>query len=50
MESSTLCKDAKQKKIPKVFKSSHSNFTKATSAREQLEMKNNGENQPMTPR
>jgi hypothetical protein len=49
MEISTLYKDAKQE-YQMCSKSSHSNLTKATSAREKLERKNNGGNQQMTPR
>jgi hypothetical protein len=43
MESSTLCKDAKQE-----HKGKCSNPTKATNAMEELESKNKGVGQPMT--
>jgi hypothetical protein len=45
MESSTLCKNAKQE-----HKRKCSNPTKATNAMEELERKNKGGGQPMTPR
>jgi hypothetical protein len=50
MESSTLCKDAKQEHKGKCSNPSLSRLTKATNAMEELERKNNGEGQPMTPR
>jgi len=50
MESSTLCKDAKQEHQEKCSNPSISNPTKATNARMELERKNNGGGQPMTPR
>jgi hypothetical protein len=50
MESSTLCKDAKQEYKGKCSNTSLSNPTKATNAMEELERKNKGEGQPMTPR
>jgi hypothetical protein len=50
MESSTLCKDAKQEHKGKCANPSLSNPTKATNAMEELERKNKGGGQPMTPR
>jgi hypothetical protein len=50
MESSTLCKDAKQEHKRNCSKPSLSNPTEATNAMEELERKNNGGGQPMTPR
>jgi hypothetical protein len=50
MESSTLCKDAKQEHRRKCLNPSLSNPTKETNAMEELERKNKGEGQPMTPR
>jgi hypothetical protein len=50
MESSTLSKDAKQEHKGKFSNPSLSNPTKATNAMEELERKNNGGVQPMTPR
>jgi hypothetical protein len=50
MESSTLCKDAKEEYKGKCSNPSLSNSTKATNAMEELERKNNGGGQPMTPR
>jgi hypothetical protein len=50
MESSTLCKDAKQEHKGKCSNPSLSNPTKATNAMEELERKSNGGGQPMTPR
>jgi hypothetical protein len=49
MESSTLCKDAKQEHKEKSSNPSPSNPTKATNAMEELERKNKGRGQPMTP-
>jgi hypothetical protein len=49
MESLILCKDVKQK-YQICLNSSHSNPTKTTSGREELEMKNKGGNQQMTTR
>jgi hypothetical protein len=49
MESSTLCKDAKQEHKGKCSNPSLSNPTKATNAME-LERKNKGGVQPVTPR
>jgi hypothetical protein len=50
MESSTLCKDAKQEHKGKCSNPSLPNPTKATNAIEELERKNKGGGQPMTPR
>jgi hypothetical protein len=50
MESSTLCKDAKQGHKGKFSNPSLSNPTRATNVMEELERKNNGGGQPMTPR
>jgi hypothetical protein len=50
MESSTLCKDANQEHKRKCSNPSLSNPAKATNAMEELERKNKGEGQPMTPR
>jgi hypothetical protein len=50
MESSTLCKDTKQEHKRKCSNPSLSNPTKATNAMEELERKNKGEGQPITPR
>jgi hypothetical protein len=50
MESSTLCKDAKQEHKGKCSNPSLLNPTKATNAMEELERKNKGGGQPMTPR
>jgi hypothetical protein len=50
MESSTLCKYAKQEHKGRCSKPSLSNPTEATNAMEELERKNNGGGQPMTPR
>jgi hypothetical protein len=50
MESSTLCRDAKQEHKEKCSNSCLSDPTKATNAIEELERKNNGGGQPMTPR
>jgi hypothetical protein len=50
MERSTRCKDAKQEHKEKCSNTSLSNPTKATNAMEELERKNNGGGQPMTPR
>jgi hypothetical protein len=50
MESSTLCKDAKQEHKGKCSNPSLSIPTKATNAMEELERKNKGGGQPMTPR
>jgi hypothetical protein len=48
MESSTLCKDAKQEHKRKCSNPSLSKLTKATNAMEELKRKNNGGGQPMT--
>jgi hypothetical protein len=50
MESSTLCKDAKQEHKRKCSNPSLSNPTKATNVMEELERKNKGGGQPMTRR
>jgi hypothetical protein len=50
MESSTLCKDAKQEHKGKCSNPSLPNPTKATNAMEELERKNKGGGQPMNPR
>jgi hypothetical protein len=50
MESSTLCKDAKQRHKGKFSNPFLSNPTRATNVMEELERKNNGRGQPMTPR
>jgi hypothetical protein len=50
MESSTLCKNAKQEHKRKCSNPSLSIPTKATNAMEELERKNKGGGQPMTPR
>jgi hypothetical protein len=50
MESSKLCKDAKQEHKGKCSNPSLSNPTKATNAMKELERKNKGGGQPMTPR
>jgi hypothetical protein len=50
MKSSILCKDAKQEHKGKCSNPSLSILTKATNAMEELERKNNGGGQPMTPR
>jgi hypothetical protein len=50
MERSTLCKDAKQEHKGKCSNPSLSNSTKATNNMEELERKNKGGGQPMTPR
>jgi hypothetical protein len=50
MDSSTLCKDAKQEHKGKCSNLSLSNPTKATNAMKELERKNKGGGQPMTPR
>jgi hypothetical protein len=50
MERSTLCKDAKQEHTGKCSNPSLSRLTKATNAMEELERKNNGGGQPITPR
>jgi hypothetical protein len=50
MESSTLCKDAKTEHKGKCSNPSLPNPTKATNAMEELERKNKGGGQPMTPR
>jgi hypothetical protein len=48
-ENSTLCNDAKQEH-QRCSNPSYSNPTKATNAKMELERKNNGGNQQMTPR
>jgi hypothetical protein len=48
MESSTLCKDAKQEHKRKCSNPSLSNPNKATNDMEELERKNKGGGQPMT--
>jgi hypothetical protein len=50
MESSTLCKDAKQEHKGKCSNPYLSNPTKATNVMEELERKNKDGGQPMTPR
>jgi hypothetical protein len=50
MEISTLCKDAKQEHKEKYSNPSLSNPTKATNAMKELERKNKGGGQPITPR
>jgi hypothetical protein len=50
MESSTLCKDAKQEHKRKCSNPSLPNPTKATNSMEELERKNKGGGQPMTSR
>jgi hypothetical protein len=50
MKSSTLCRDAKQEHKGKCSNPCLSNPNKATNAIEELERKNNGGGQPMTPR
>jgi hypothetical protein len=50
MESSTLCKDAKQEHKRKCSNHFLSNPTKATNAMGELERKNKGGGQPMTSR
>jgi hypothetical protein len=50
MEISTLCKDAKQEHKGMCSNPSLSNPTKAKNAMEELERKNKGGGQPMTPR
>jgi hypothetical protein len=49
MERSTQCKDAKQE-YQRSSNTSYSNNTKETSGRLELQRKNSGENQLMTPR
>jgi hypothetical protein len=49
MESSTLCKDAKQEHKRKCSNPSLSNLTKATNARVGLERKHKGASQTITP-
>jgi hypothetical protein len=50
MESSTLCKDAKQEHKEKCSNPSLSKLTQATNSMEELQRKNNGGGQPMTSR
>jgi hypothetical protein len=49
MKSSTLCKNAKHKHQEKHSNNYLSQPTKSTNARMELERKNNGGGQPMTP-
>jgi hypothetical protein len=49
MESSILCKDANHEHLEKYSNHSLSNPTKASTFMEELERKNNGRCQPMTP-